>query len=73
MGPRVGAWPGDISPRRRGGPLPDDGGRTILSAMNANRFRVLALAIVLVAVLAACGNKGDLVRPAPHAVATASS
>ncbi|MFS8064425.1 MAG: LPS translocon maturation chaperone LptM [Luteimonas sp.] len=40
--------------------------------MNANRFRVLALAIVLVAVLAACGNKGDLVRPTPHAVATAS-
>jgi predicted small lipoprotein YifL len=41
--------------------------------MNKIRVCTLLTALALLVVLAGCGNKGDLVRPAPKADAPASS
>lgn len=51
-------WPANISSALRLGP-----GSDYTPAMKNSRLATLLLAVLALALLAACGNKGDLVRP----------
>ena len=44
-------------------------GATILSRMKTLRYAGAALVLITLVLVAACGNKGDLVRPKPSATA----